>query len=61
MFPETKEGRYIICVNQSQEELARRSIMRVVPDHGDRVRFFSDDQKEKDDKIPFWEMITQSI
>lgn len=59
MFPETKEGRYIICVNKSQEELARRSIMRVVPDHGSRVRFLGEEQGEKEDKVPFWEMLTQ--
>lgn len=59
LFPETKEGRYIICVNKSQEELARRSIMRVVPDHGDRVRFLNDGQEEKEGRLPFWEMISQ--
>ena len=59
MFPETKEGRYINCVNQSQEELARRSIMRVVPDYRDRVRFRGDEQKAKGEKTPFWEMLTQ--
>ncbi len=59
MFPETKEGRYIICVNLSQEELARRSIMRVVPDHGDKVKFLGEEQKDSVDKMPFWEMISQ--
>lgn len=59
MFSETKEGRYIICVNKSQEELARRSIVRVVPNHGDRVRFLGEDQEAKGIKSPFWEMLTQ--
>ena len=39
-LPELKEGRYIICVNRSQETLARNSIMRVVPDYRDRVSFY---------------------
>ena len=56
---ETKESRYIICVNLSQKELARRSIMRVVPNHGDRVRFLGEEPEEKGTKMPFWEMISQ--
>ncbi len=59
MFPEKKEGRYIICVNLSQEELARRSILRVVPDHGNKVRFLGEKQEDGVDKMPFWEMLSQ--
>ncbi len=55
---EKKEGRYIICVNKSQEELARRCIMRVVPDHGEKVRFL-DEQVKGEDKTPFWELLAQ--
>lgn len=58
---EKKEGVYIICVNKSQEQLAKRSIMRVVPDHHDRIVFY--DEKEKRNKrgeqSPFWSLITQ--
>lgn len=59
MFPDTKEGRYIICVNLSQKELASRSILRVVPDHGDKVRFLGEEQGDDVDKMPFWEMLSQ--
>lgn len=59
VFSETKEGRYIICVNLSQKELARRSILRVVPDHGDKVRFLGEEQEDGVDKMPFWEMLSQ--
>lgn len=55
--PEAKEGRYVICVNQSQEELARSSIMRVVPDHADKVCFLRDQMKEGEEKTPFWELL----
>ena len=37
--PECKEGIYMICVNQSQEQLAKSCIKRVVPDYHDRIVF----------------------
>ena len=37
--PECKEGIYMICVNQSQEQLAKNCIKRVVPDYHDRIVF----------------------
>lgn len=37
--PECKEGIYVICVNQSQELLAKNCIKRVVPDYRDRMVF----------------------
>lgn len=46
-LPELKEGRYIICVNRSQETLARNSIMRVVPDYRDRVSFYDGTGKRR--------------
>ena len=59
-LPELKEGRYIICVNRSQETLARNSIMRVVPDYRDRVSFYDGTGKKEGDRSPFWSLIAQS-
>lgn len=59
IFSDTKEGRYIICVNRSQEDPARRFIMRVVPDYGGRVRFLRDEQEDEEENVPFPQMITQ--
>ena len=53
--PELKEGRYIICVNKSQETLARNSIMRVVPDYRDRVSFYDGTGKKGGRPFPFLE------
>lgn len=53
-LPELKEGRYIICVNRSQETLARNSIMRVVPDYRDRVSFYDGTGKRRA-VVPFLE------
>ena len=58
-LPELKEGRYIICVNRSQETLARNSIMRVVPDYRDRVSFYDGTGKKEGDRSPFWSLIAQ--
>ena len=58
-LPELKEGRYIICVNRSQETLARNSIMRVVPDYHDRVSFYDGTGKKEGDRSPFWSLIAQ--
>lgn len=57
--PEQKEGRYIICVNKSQETLAKNSIMRVVPDYRDRVTFFDGTGKKEGGRSPFWSLIAQ--
>lgn len=59
LFTEQKEGRYIICVNKSQEKLARSSIMRVVPDYHDRIRFMDEDPKNEGNRLSFWELIAQ--
>lgn len=56
---EQKEGRYIICVNKSQETLAKNSIMRVVPDYHDRVTFFDGTGKKEGGRSPFWSLIAQ--
>lgn len=56
---ELKEGRYIICVNKSQEALARNSIMRVVPDYHDRVNFYDGTGKKEGGRSPFWSLIAQ--
>lgn len=56
--PEHKEGRYIICVNKSQETLARNSIMRVVPDYHDKVNFF-DESGRREGRLPFWKLTAQ--
>lgn len=56
--PEYKEGRYIICVNKSQETLARNSIMRVVPDYNDKVNFF-DESGRREGRLPFWKLTAQ--
>lgn len=56
---EKKEGRYIICVNKSQETLAKNSIMRVVPDYRDRVNFFDGNEKKEGGRSPFWRLIAQ--
>ena len=58
-FPEQKEGRYIICVNKSQEKLARSSIMRVVPDYRDRIHFMDKEQKNEGSQSFFRELIAQ--
>ena len=57
--PEQKEGRYIICVNKSQETLAKNSIMRVVPDYHDKVNFFDGTGKKEGGRSPFWSLIAQ--
>lgn len=59
IFSETKEGRYIICVNKSQEDLARRFIMRVVPDYSGRVSFLRDEQEDEEEQVSFPEIVTQ--
>ena len=58
-LPELKEGRYIICVNRSQETLARNSIMRVVPDYRDRASFYDGTGKKEGGRSPFWSLIAQ--
>lgn len=59
LFMEQKEGRYIICVNKSQEKLARSSIMRVVPDYQDKIRFIEEAPKHEGDQFSFQELIAQ--
>lgn len=58
-FTEQKEGRYIICVNKSQEKLARSSIMRVVPDYHDRIHFMDEEPKNEGSQSFFRELIAQ--
>ncbi len=57
--PECKEGKYIICVNKSQEQLAKTSIKRVVPDHRDRIVFYDEMEKKRGEQSPFWSLIAQ--
>lgn len=57
---EKKEGRYVICVNKSQVKLAKDSIMRVVPDYRDRVRFMDESPKNQGNRFRFGELITQN-
>ncbi len=57
--PECKEGKYIICVNKSQGQLAKASIMRVVPDYRDRVIFYDEMEKRRNERSPFWNLIAQ--
>ncbi len=57
--PDRKEGKYIICVNKSQEQLAKSSIMRVVPDHHDRVSFYDETEGHRGERSPFWNLVTQ--
>lgn len=56
---ERKEGIYVICVNKSQEQLAKNCIKRVVPDHHDRIVFYDEQEKKKDAQSPFWNLIAQ--
>lgn len=60
-FREKKEGRYIICVNKSQQELARKAVERVVPDHGERIRFLDEEKKDKSEQPPVWELLIDEI
>lgn len=56
---ERKEGVYIICVNKSQEQLAKSCIKRVVPDYHDRIGFYDEKETKKDEQSPFWNLIVQ--
>ncbi len=56
---ETKEGRYIICVNKSQRALARKSIARVIPDYKERLHFLDDKGARQSDRQLFWELVTE--
>ncbi len=56
---ETKEGRYIICVNKSQRALAHKSIARVMPDYKERLLFLDDKGARKSDRQLFWELVTE--
>lgn len=58
-LPEHKEGTYIICVNKSQEQLAKNSIKRVVPDYHDRIVFYDEGGKKRGDRAPFWSLAAQ--
>lgn len=59
VLPERKEGIYIICVNKSQEQLAKNCIKRVVPDYHDRIGFYDEQEKKKEERSPFWNLIAQ--
>ena len=54
-----KEGIYIICVNKSQEQLAKNCIKRVVPDYHDRISFYDEPEKKRGEQSPFWNLIAQ--
>ena len=56
-YREKKEGRFIICVNKSQEMAARNAIKRVVPDYLDRITFFDDAPKNKGNQLSFRRLI----
>ena len=56
-YREKKEGRFIICVNKSQELAARNAIKRVVPDYHDRITFFDDAPKNKSNQLSFRRLI----
>lgn len=59
VLPERKEGIYIICVNKSQEQLAKNCIKRVVPNYHDRITFYDEMEKKKNEQSPFWNLIAQ--
>ncbi len=56
---ECKEGIYIICVNKSQEQLAKSCIKRVMPNYHDRITFYDEMEKKKSEQSPFWNLIAQ--
>lgn len=56
---ERKEGIYIICVNKSQEQLAKNCIRRVVPDHYDRIAFYDEQEKKGAVQTSFWKLTAQ--
>ena len=56
---ERKEGIYIICVNKSQEQLAKNCIRRVVPNHYDRIAFYDEQEKKGDVQTSFWKLTAQ--
>ena len=56
-YREKKEGRFIICVNKSQEMAARKAIKLVVPDYHDRITFFDDAPKNKGNQLSFRRLI----
>lgn len=56
-YREKKEGRFIICVNKSQEMAARNAIKRVVSDYHDRITFFDDAPKNKGNQLSFRRLI----
>ncbi len=54
-----KEGTYVICVNKSQEDQARKAILRVVPDHQDRLTFLEGKGKKEGGQLLFRKLIAQ--
>lgn len=59
VLPECKEGIYIICVNKSQEQLAKNCIKRVVPNYHDRISFYDEMEKKKSEQSLFLSLIAQ--
>lgn len=59
ILSECKEGVYIICVNKSQEQLAKNCIKRVVPDYHDRISFYDEMEKKKSEQSPLRHLVAQ--
>lgn len=60
-MPECKEGIYVICVNQSQEQLAKNCIKRVVPDYRDRIVFYDEPNQKGEEQSPSWNLYLSGI
>ncbi|MDE7132037.1 MAG: hypothetical protein K2O65_09605 [Lachnospiraceae bacterium] len=58
---ECKEGIYVICVNQSQEQLAKNCIKRVVPDYRDRIVFYDEPNQKGEEQSPSWHLYLSGI
>ena len=59
--PECKEGIYMICVNQSQEQPAKSCIKRVVPDYHDRIVFYDEPNQKREEQSPSWQLYLSGI
>ncbi|MBD5477443.1 MAG: hypothetical protein HDR17_15935 [Lachnospiraceae bacterium] len=58
---ECKEGIYVICVNQSQEQLAKNCIKRVVPDYRDRMVFYDEPNQKREEQSLSWNLYLSGI
>ena len=60
-MPECKEGIYMICVNRSQEQLAKSCIKRVVPDYRDRIVFYDEPNQKREEQSTSWNLYLSGI